>query len=284
MVPSPSRRLLHVLVAALLLPTVLVAQVAAPSAPTWQVERYVLPETGDTMPYGLYVPSSYDSTRTWPLLVGLHGAGTDHRSLLRYEGMIELAERYGVILVTPMGYNPVGGYGAFSGLRTCMVRATAPAWCEQGVVGGIVARRRLLPASVDSLSEADVMHVVDRVMARLRIDPRQVHLWGHSMGGGGTYHLAAKYPDRWAGLAVAAPAPPPTREQVARFRHLPILLLHGDDDGTVPVQGTRATVQLLKELGVRHEYVEIPGGDHSRFIARDRDMVARIFAFLFGMP
>ncbi len=241
-----------------------------------------MPETGDTMPYGLYIPSTYDGSRAWPLLVGLHGAGADHRSLLRYEGMIDLAEEHGVILVTPMGYNPVGGYGAFAGLRVCMVQATAPTWCGQGVVGGIVARRRLLPPSLDSLSEADVLHVVDRVLGQCRIDTSRVYLWGPSMGGGGTYHLAAKYPERWAGLAVAAPAPAPTRAQVERFRHLPMLLLHGDADGTVPVQGTRATVAILHELGVQHEYVEIPGGDHGRFIARDREMLARVFAFLVG--
>jgi hypothetical protein len=33
---------------------------------------------GTLQPYGLYVPPSYDPARAWPLLVGLHGSGSNH--------------------------------------------------------------------------------------------------------------------------------------------------------------------------------------------------------------
>jgi predicted peptidase len=101
------------------------------------------------------------------------------------------------------------------------------------------------------------------------------------MGGAGTYHIAAKYPDIWAGLAVAAPAP--QREQMIaqleRIRHLPILVLHGDNDQTVAVAGTRAWVAKMRELGMQHVYVEVKGGDHTNFIARDRAMLGKVFSF-----
>ena len=34
----------------------------------------------------------------------------------------------------------------------------------------------------------------------------RVYLAGHSMGGGGTWHIAMKYPDIWAGLGPVAPS------------------------------------------------------------------------------
>lgn len=51
------------------------------------------------------------------------------------------------------------------------------------------------------------MNVLDLVRDELRIDSDRIFLWGHSMGGGGTYHLAAKHPEVFAALGVAAPAP-----------------------------------------------------------------------------
>ena len=98
------------------------------------------------------------------------------------------------------------------------------------------------------------------------------------MGGGGTYHLAAKYPDIWAGLAVAAPAPPDL-STLERFRHIPILVMHGDEDKTIPVGRTRETVAHMKQLGMQYVYVEVKGGDHSLFISKSREMVSKLFSF-----
>jgi hypothetical protein len=39
---------------------------------------------------------------------------------------------------------------------------------------------------------------------------------------------------------------------------------------------------MMRELGIRHEYVEVAGGDHGRIIARDPAMVERVFQFLLG--
>ena len=48
-----------------------------------------------------------------------------------------------------------------------------------------------------ALSGADVLQVVDYVVAHWAIDPDRISLNGGSMGGGGTYLLGARYPQRW---------------------------------------------------------------------------------------
>lgn len=248
----------------------------------WEVRTYVMPETGDTMPYGVYLPSGYDPAGKYPLVVGLHGAGGDHLSVLRYAGMLDAADRHGAILVAPLGYDRAGGYGAFSALNACERAGDAPAFCEGRIIAGMVARRRMLPPNRDALSEQDVMHVVDRALADLAVDSSRVVLWGHSMGGGGTYHIASRHAGRFSALAVVAPAPPPSRDALQAIGNVPILVIHGDADGTVPVAGSRLTVAMMRQLGMRHEYVEVAGGDHSRIIARDPAMVERVFTFLLG--
>jgi predicted peptidase len=233
-----------------------------------QGRTYTFAPTGETMPYALFVPSNYDPARKWPLMVGLHGAGRPYDWLLGYEGIIDFAERDGFILVTPLGYHPLGGFGTPRSERARTTPRTS--------TGQVLPP---MPANISELSEQDVMNVFQIVRKEFTIDPDRIYLWGHSMGGGGTYHLAAKYPDIWAGLAVAAPAPAPTLEQLKQFTHIPLLVLQGDADKTVPAAGTRATVALMKQLGMEHLYIEVKGGDHSLFVSKNKATLSRIFSF-----
>ena len=123
------------------------------------------------------------------------------------------------------------------------------------------------------------MHVLELARKEFNIDPERIYLWGHSMGGSGTYHLAAKYPDIWAALAVAAPGHIAEMNQLTRFKHIPILVLQGDADQTVSPSGTRESVARMKQVGMLHRYVEVSGGDHSLFISKNRTTLSEIFAF-----
>jgi poly(3-hydroxybutyrate) depolymerase len=77
-----------------------------------QERTYVFADTGQSIPYALFVPSSYDATRKWPLIVALHGLGRPYDWMMGYEGMIDLAQRDGFIVVSPLGYHPRGWYGS----------------------------------------------------------------------------------------------------------------------------------------------------------------------------
>jgi predicted peptidase len=232
--------------------------------PRVQGLSYVFEETGAEIPYALFVPSSYDASRPWPLIVALHGLGRPYDWMMGYEGFIDLAEERGYVVVSPLGYHPRAWYGSRG----------------EGIPAGAARGSEVLPENLGELSERDVLNVLEIARKRFNIDEDRVYLWGHSMGGAGTYHLAARYPSLWAGLAVAAPAPSPERiDDVASFRHLPVLVLHGDADATVPVGLSRSWVARMGELGMQHVYVEVPGGDHSMFVSQNAGMVAKVFAF-----
>ena len=89
--------------------------------------------------------------------------------------------------------------------------------------------------------------------------------------------LAARYPDVWAALGVAAPAPSVSPDQLREFRHIPIIALQGDEDRLVVPM--RRWVAMMERLGMEHVYVEIAGGDHSRFINIDADTLSKLFSF-----
>lgn len=202
---------------------------------------------GEEIPYALFVPAGYDSSKAYPLIVSLHGLRRQYDWLMGYEGILEFAERDQVLLVTPLGYVRDGWFGS---------------------------REKNENAEK---SEQDVMNVLGLVRKEFNIDEKRIYLWGHSMGGAGTYHLAAKYPDIWAGLGVAAPAPSVPPDQLEKFKHIPIIALQGDQDRLV--KPMREWVAKMKELGMQHVYIEIPGGDHSLFVSKNRETLDKLFRF-----
>ena len=219
-----------------------------------QHRSYVFEATGETIPYALFVPSNYDGDTPLPLLVSLHGLGRSYDWLMGYHGFLDLAEEHGYAVVTPLGYIREGWYGS------------RPAEDPQDGV----------------YSEQDVMNVIALTREELRIDIEKIFLWGHSMGGGGTYHLAAKHPDLFAGLGVAAPAPAisaPRDEILDAIAHLPIFVLQGDQDDLVPVFVTRQWVEAMAQRGMQHVYVEIEGGDHSLLISQDAGNMQKFIEF-----
>ena len=58
------------------------------SDPRVQHRSYTFPATGETIPYALFVPSSYNQVDEAPLIVSLHGLGRSHDWLMGYHGFL----------------------------------------------------------------------------------------------------------------------------------------------------------------------------------------------------
>jgi dienelactone hydrolase len=208
--------------------------------------HYWFAEAGEIMPYRVYVPTSYDGTRAYPLIVGLHGnGGTGDQIMDGADGAFrEAAENEGYILVTPLGYRRTGSYGA----TTVMGVPLSP------------ARRQ-----VTRLSELDVMNVFELMLAEYEIDRDRIYLMGGSMGGGGTWRIASRTPEIWAAISPICPGITRQEIDLEGMRHIPVIVSHGDADTTVPVEQSRAMVAAMEELGMTYEYNEIAGGGHLIF-------------------
>ncbi len=218
------------------------------TTPRIQDRSYHFKEAGKDMPYSLFVPSSYNGTAAYPLIVALHGLGSSADQMIRYRGLTDLAEEHGYIVAAPAGYNSHGWYGSLGPGKN--------RFSER------FARGEPDPENLGELSEKDVFNVLDIVKGEFKIDAKRVFLMGHSMGGGGTLYLGMKYSHLWAGLGPIAPAIYSNPNQLEKIATMPIIVVQGDEDRLVKVEVTRRWVEMMKRLSMPYQYIEIPGGDH----------------------
>jgi Predicted peptidase len=103
---------------------------------------------------------------------------------------------------------------------------------------------------------------MDEVRKRYRIDEDRIYLTGHSMGGGGTFRLAVRYPHLWAAIAPMASAGARPFEWLRNLLHIPTLFYHGSEDEVVPVQMAREAANYIRQLGYNFRYEEVEGKPH----------------------
>jgi predicted esterase len=187
---------------------------------------------GKLVPYRVYLPTNYDKSKKYPLVVLLHGAGGDETYFLEdYKGLWpKLAEQRGYILASVNGRGPVSGYAKDNG------------------------------------GEQDVLDVLALVKSRYGIDSSRVYLGGHSMGGAGTWRLGLAYADKFAGLipiaGSSAALVPGLETQLKTGRKLPVMMVCGTKDALVPVAGCRTIAEKAKGIDYPVKYSEYPGADH----------------------
>jgi len=182
-------------------------------------------------PYQVFVPAAYDKSKTFPLVIALHGMGGDENSYFQAygQGAFKLeAEKHGYIAACPKGRKPASMY-----------------------IGD---------------AEKDVMDVIAEMRRDYNIDPDRIYLTGHSMGGYGTWSVAMNHPDVFAALAPVSGGANNTGA-MSKIAHIPQLVVHGDTDPTVPVERSRVMVAAGKKLGAEIKYIEVPGGDHGSVVA-----------------
>jgi predicted peptidase len=218
---------------------------------------------GETYRYQVYVPADYTSARTWPVVLFLHGGGergTD--GLIQTEVGIgsairRFSTRFPAIVVMPQARPPAGWVGANAEMA---------------------------------------LKALDQTETEFNIDRNREYLTGLSMGGAGTWYVAYRHPNRFAALlAICARVRPsatttdpvvpaadgePFAALAARVKHLPIWVVHGDADNTVPVDESRGIVAALKALHVPVKYSELPGVGHNSWdeAYRSADVATWLFA------
>jgi len=107
---------------------------------------------------------------------------------------------------------------------------------------------------------AAALAALDAVLAREPVDPRRIYLTGLSMGGYGSWELAARHPDRFAAvLPICGGGDVATAERLAP---LPIWSFHGTADPVVPLEVSRRMVRAVETAGGRPVCSELPGVGH----------------------
>jgi dienelactone hydrolase len=243
------------------------------------VKAYRSEVDGTLQPYALYVPPSYDPAKAWPLMVSLHGAASNH--LLNRRRVFGLGNR--------------PGESDFEAIRNEV---------EYPDVGFIVLSPygRGEVAGYNGIAEGDVLRAMDHVQKAYTVDADRVHLTGLSMGGGGTWHLGLRYPDRFASISpVCALADMDLVRWTAGWSALDrelmgltgytriaenasnqeVFVFHGDEDDAVDVGASRKMMDAFAAAGLAGRsahYFELPGVHHFAwdFAYREASLFQRV--------
>lgn len=171
--------------------------------------------------YAISIPANYSPTGKVPLILALHFGGDPN--------------------------------GAGRSVLEILVR---PALEELGAI--IVAPDSLGGGWDTAQNDRAVNLLLDAVLASYSIDNGKVVVTGFSMGGAGTWHFGAKYPQRFSAAVPLAGRPTPS----ASGWRLPVLAIHSRADDVAPIGPTEARIAELRKNGIRAELIALTGIPH----------------------
>lgn len=173
--------------------------------------------------YLLYLPPEYKPDGDpWPLLVFLHGMGESGDNL-------EMVKRHG-----PPKLIAEGKHFPFIVLSP---QAPRPGWNVHAVAA-----------------------LIDAIAERYNVDRSRIYLTGLSMGGFGTWALAAEYPEKFAAIAPICGGGDP--RTAPRLKDIPVWVFHGAKDPVVPLAASQRMVDALKAVGGNVRFTVYPDAGH----------------------
>ena len=190
----------------------------ADNAPTpgKQVEQSFTTSEGANVPYLMYVPPNceMEGDQKWPLVVFLHGRGESHGPLQKV---------------------------AFWG---------PPKFAKRGDALPFLLVSPQCPADDFWNSDAQTSHVMELLASieeTFPVDARRIYLTGLSMGGYGSWSLAARHPNKFAAVVPICGGGNP--DDAPQLVDIPIWVFHGTEDSVVPYSKSLEMVESIRAAG-----------------------------------
>jgi len=173
--------------------------------------------------YLLHLPKDYDQKESWPLMLFLHGIGERGENLDR----VKL-------------HGPPKLIAAGKEFPFIVVSPQCPGdrWWKP----------------------EDLSALLDEIVGKYKVDKDRIYVTGLSMGGFGTWSLAAFSPDRFAALVPICGGGDPNT--AARLAHVPIWVFHGAKDPVVPFKRSEEMVAALKKANGNVKFTVYPEAGH----------------------
>ena len=186
--------------------------------------------------YGLYIPKSFDPVRE-PVLIFSFGRNEN-------DGELSIRE----------------------------IEEYVKVWAEEAEKRGyVVVVPYWQPVVVDDHYRAEryFLEVLEEVIAMCDLNPQKVLLVGFGLGGVWAYSLAVLYPDRFGAVVTIASSPLRDRvmsgllsqRQWKKFKGH-ILLIHGENDGVIPIAWVEEDKSWLAQDGAHVEFQPIQDMTH----------------------
>lgn len=190
------------------------------------------------LPYQLYKPKGFDPERKYPVLLYMHGMGSNGDDNLKHLTVVTASiishltdsDKYNkdVIIIAP--HCPKGSQ-----------------WVDWDIHNKVFASDNI----TEKLKKA--FEIFDYWFANIQYDESRVYLWGNSMGAFAAFDMMQRRPGFFAGaVAVAGFGKPELAHRIARNN---IWIHHGTVDKLVPFEGSETLYNELINNG---------GGDNIR--------------------
>ncbi len=162
----------------------------------------------------IFTPASYDSTTPTPLILLLHGYGSNGAAVDSWMGFESIIDTYGFLYAHPNGTKDAGGNRFWNATDAC---------CNFG------------GSSVDDAGYLSAL--IDTVADRFNLDPDRVYIGGHSNGGFMSYRMACDYSGRVAAIMSLAGATWDNDADCNATSPVHIAQVHGTSDATILYNG-----------------------------------------------
>lgn len=186
-----------------------------PPSPGKQVEQSLATSDGGAMPYLLYQPKSYKQDgKKVPFMLFLHGRGES-------DGPLSVVAKWG----------PPRRLAAGEHMKYLVASPQCP---RQSFWSKDDQQKRLL-------------ELIAHITKTYNIDTDRIYLTGLSMGGFGTWRLAADHPEMFAAAAPVCGKGDP--QDGTKLTKLPIWAWHGTEDRAVPHSASVEMVEAIRAAG-----------------------------------
>jgi len=185
-----------------------------------KAEQYNIPVN-----YLLYLPQDYgkDTTKQWPLMIFLHGAGEAGTDIekVKVHGppkLIEQGRQYPFIVISPQAPPNEG-------------------WEPQVII-----------------------RLIKEIQTKYKVDKERVYLTGLSMGGFGTWAIAMKFPHVFAAIAPVCGGG--DTADIMKLKRVPVWCFHGAKDNVVLPAESYRMVNSLKKFNPDVKLTVYPDANH----------------------
>jgi phospholipase/carboxylesterase len=215
--------------------------------------------------YTVELPDNYDSTRTCPLIVAIHGYGDRMGAYVGTNSQLCPEGAIGLYPESPFPFENEGKIGWTWWL-----------WADSG--SGL-SQQSTKQQSIDW-----ILSCINRVKAKYRVDTTAVFLFGFSQGGMLTYEIGVRYPRLFRGLIPAGGLLDYQFDSLHRFDtaclHLPLRALHGAYDDMVEFSADQASNDTLRNRGMPAELLRYPAKHEltKEMMEDARDFIASLLA------
>jgi len=207
--------------------------------------KYVKAES--FLPYRIRLPKNYDASKSYPLLIGMHGNGGNADAFIALYDVLEDPQ---VIYVAPEGQYPLSlNIGPQFHRRT---------WALAGV-------NKATMMQADLAVESYILSTINEVSQEYKVS--NVYLMGFSQGAAYAYTVGIRNPEHIKGVIGFSGYLPDfegknsilTKRDIENGKDVRIYVAHGIDDAAIGVEEARITSVLLEEQGYEVSYMEFEG-------------------------